>query len=264
MIFTVVESCALTVLSTRLPAPHVALKKLTDTVDVDCRHGMQSSKVYTLRGQGKHFVSFKPTTAEVSRFHPQTELGARLKMKVVNSFGAQSVTLNYRKKTQVTIGPETITLESFGYDHKARKLKVKIATAPTADKAEATVLEYAGTGEPTGTEDDDVAEFVRVKVGGKYVDAKLPIPALARGETVEVKVKGKLMHGLMAIGGETTGTVITARKTTWELDVSAPGLRAKAAKLHGKTVVVTGAVRQKAGVEIAKRTILVVRKLEEG
>ena len=265
MIFTVVESCSVSVLSSKLPAPRVALKKLTDTMEIDCRHGMQSRDVHTLRGEGKHFVSFKPTMAEVARFHPgPPELGARLKMNVITNFGAQAITLDYKKKTQVTIGPETITFESFDYNHKGRKLKVRISAEPTAAKAEATVLEYAGTGKPTGTEDDDVAEFIRVKAGGKYADAKLPIPALAKGETVAVKVKGKLMHGLMAIGGETTGTVITARKTTWELDVSAPGLRAKAAKLNGKTVVVTGLVRQKAGVEISKRTILVVKTMEKG
>ena len=265
MIFTVVDSCTLTVLSTRLPRPRVALKELKETVELECYQSMQCGDVHTLRGEGKHFVSFKPTTAEVARFHPgPPELGARLKMNVVNNFGAQAITLDYKKKTQVTIGPETITFESFGFEHKARKLKVRISTAPKVAKAEATVLEYASTGRPTGTEGDDVAEFIRVKVGGNYADAKLPLQTPAEGQGVEVKIKGKMTHGIMVIGGETTGTVITARKTTWELDVSAPGLRKRAAELNGKTVVVTGAFRQKAGVEIAKRTILVVRTLEEG
>jgi len=262
MIFTVVDSCTFTVLSSRQPAPRVALKELKEVLDLDCSHNMTCLAVHTLRGDGMHFVSLKPTRVEVARFHPSTVLGARLRMNVVNNFGAKAIVLDYMKKTQVTIGPETITLESFGFDYKAKKLKIRISTVPKAAKAAATVLAYGG--KPTGAKTDDSAEFIRVKVDGKYTDAKLPIEALARGEAVEVQVKGKLTHGMMAIGGETTGTVIRARNVTWELDVSGPGLRERAARLSGKTVVVTGAVRQKAGIEIAKRTILVVRTLEEG
>lgn len=263
MIFTVVDACTLTVLSSRQPSPRVALKELKDTVELACSHNMPCLEVHTIRGLGKHFVSFKPTMVEVARFHPGPPvLGARLKMNVINNFGAKAITLDYMKKTQVTIGQETITLESFDFDHKGKKLKIRISTVPKTANPAATVLEYGG--KPTGPKADDPAEFIRVKVDGRYTDAKLPIEALARGERVEVRVKGKLTDGIMAIGGETTGTVIRARNVTWELDVSGPGLREKAAKLNGKTVVVTGAVRQKAGIEIAKRTILVVKTLEEG
>jgi len=262
MIFTVVDACTLTVLSSKQPSPRIALKKLTGTVELNCSHNMPCLQVYTIRGEGKHFVSFKPTMVEVSRFHPSTVLGARLRMNVINNFGAKAITLDYMKKTQVTIGTETITLESFDFDYKAKKLKIRISAVPATAKAAATILEYGS--KPTGPKADGPGEFIRVKVDGKYTDAKLPIAALARGERVEVQVKGKLTDGIMAIGGETTGTVIKARNVTWELDVSGPGLRKKAARLNGKTVVVTGAVRQKAGVEIRKRTILVVRTLEEG
>lgn len=262
MIFTVVDACTLTVLSSKQPSPRIALKELKGTVELDCSHNMPCLEVHTIRGEGKHFVSFKPTMVEVSRFHPSTVLGARLRMNVINNFGAKEITLDYMKKTQVTIGQETITLESFDFNHGAKKIRIRINTVPKTAKAAATVLEYGS--KPTEPKADDPAEFIRVKADGKYADAKLPIEALAKGETVEVQVKGKLTDGIMAIGGETTGTLIRARNVTWELDISGPGLREKAAKLNGKTVVVTGAVRQKAGIEIAKRTILVVRTLEEG
>lgn len=260
MIFTVVDSCSLTVLSSKSSAPHIAIAELDKTLELAVTHGRAPTKVYTVPGKGKHFVSITPTSMEVSRFHPDPELGARVKINVVTNFGAKAITLDYKKKTPVTIGPETITFQSSGYDHNTRTLKVRITTVPKAAKAAATVLEYAGEGKAVG---DDVAEFIRTKVDGKYIDAKLPLAALAKGEAVEVQVKGRLTGGMMAIGGETTGTIIKARGLTWELDVSAPGLRREAARLNGKTVVVTGTVQQKAGVEIATRTILVTRTLAE-
>lgn len=144
MIFTVVDSCTLTVLSSRQPSPRIALKALESTVELDCFHNMPCLKVHTVGGEGMHFVSFKPTQVEVARFHPgPAELGARLKMNVINNFGAKVITLDYKKKTQVTIGPETITLESFEFNHGAKKIRIKISTASKDAKAEATVLEYA-------------------------------------------------------------------------------------------------------------------------
>jgi hypothetical protein len=124
-----------------------------------------------------------------------------------------------------------------------------------------TIIEYASKPKPPKPEAPD--EFIRVKVGGKYTDAKLPIAALSKGQKVEVQVKGKMVGGIMAIGGETTGTVIGARKVIWELDISGPGLKDKAILLNGKIVVVTGVVQQKPGVEIAKRTILKVKTMEQ-
>ena len=93
-------------------------------VELDCFHGMPCLKVHTVGGEGKHFVSFKPTQVEVARFHPgPPELGARLKMNVINNFGAKAITLDYKKKTQVTIGPETISFESFEFNHGAKKIR---------------------------------------------------------------------------------------------------------------------------------------------
>jgi hypothetical protein len=252
MIFTVVESCSLTVRSSKQPGVKLAFKKLDSTLELVCYHSMPCLKTHTIRGEGKHFVGFKPTSVTVSRFHPSPVLGARLRMNVINNFGVKAIVLDYMKKQQVTIGPETITLESFGFEHKARKLKVKITTVPKTAKAAATVLEYGG----------QPSEFIRMKTAGGYQNAKLTDRTLAGGRSVEVQVKGKLIDGIMAVGGETTGTLIKACGVTWELDVSGMGLKREAAKLNGKTVVVTGSVRQKAGVEIAKRTILTVKTLE--
>ena len=262
MIFTVVEACSLTVHSSKQPAPRIALKKLDSTVELDCFSNMPCQKVHTIAGDGKHFVSFKPTGVTISRFHPSKVLAARLRMNVINNFGAKAIVLKYQKLQEVTIGNETITIESFGFDYKGKKLKVRIRTVPKTAKAAVTILEYGA--KPKAPKPEAPDEFIRVKVGGQYTDAKLPIAALSKGQKVEVQVKGKMVDGMMAIGGETTGTIIRARNVIWELDVSGPGLRDKTALLNGKIVVVTGVVQQKAGVEIAKRTILKVRTLEEG
>lgn len=79
---------------------------------------------------------------------------------------------------------------------------------------------------------------------------------------VRVEVKGKLRTGIVAIGGETTGTIITAGNITWELDLGRNArLRAAAKKLNGKTVVVKGTLTRKRGVEIRERWIVTVKSL---
>ena len=160
MIFTVVDACTLTVLSSKQPSPRIALKKLDATVELACSHNMPCLKVHTIRGEGKHFVSFKPTMVEVSRFHPSTVLGARLRMNVINNFGAKAITLDYMKKTQVTIGAETITLESSDFDYKGKKLKIRITTVPKTTKAAATVFEYGGQSKARKSDDPAAATAV--------------------------------------------------------------------------------------------------------
>jgi len=143
MILTIVDSCNLTILSSKQESPDVRLKELKETVELDCFHGMPSTYVKTIRGDGIQFVSLKPTQTEVARFVPgPPELGARIKMNVINNFGAKTIQLDYKKSTQVTIGEETITLESFDFDHQAKKIKVRICTTSKTAKAPATVVEY--------------------------------------------------------------------------------------------------------------------------
>ena len=87
-------------------------------------------------------------------------------------------------------------------------------------------------------------------------------PARAE-ESVTVTVVGALRTGLVAIGGETTGTTVTAKGITWELDFGKDAeLRASAEKLDGKLVTVTGALERRAGIEIKDRWIVVVTSLK--
>ncbi len=80
---------------------------------------------------------------------------------------------------------------------------------------------------------------------------------------IQVEVKGLLKTGILAIGGETTGTTITARGTTWELDFgNRADLRKHADELSDQNVIVTGRLNMKRGIEIRKRWIVDVASLQ--
>lgn len=76
-------------------------------------------------------------------------------------------------------------------------------------------------------------------------------------------VVGTLRTGIFAIGGETTGTTITAKGVTWELDLGKSGeLRALANALDKKKVTVKGILERRKGVEIRERWIVTVASLD--
>ena len=78
-------------------------------------------------------------------------------------------------------------------------------------------------------------------------------------ESISVTVVGKLRTGIVAIGGETTGTTITAKGIKWELDFGKNAeLRAAAEKLNGKQVTVNGTLERRSGIEVKERWIVAV------
>jgi hypothetical protein len=82
-------------------------------------------------------------------------------------------------------------------------------------------------------------------------------------ESITVTVVGTLRTGIVAIGGETMGTAITAKGIKWELDLGKnTELRATAEKLSGKQVTVTGTLERHAGVEVKERWIVTVTNLK--
>lgn len=87
----------------------------------------------------------------------------------------------------------------------------------------------------------------------------------SEGESITVTVVGTLRTGIVAIGGETTGTTITAKGISWELDLGKNAeVRASAEKLDGKPVTVTGTLERRAGTEIRERWIVTVTSLTGG
>jgi hypothetical protein len=82
-------------------------------------------------------------------------------------------------------------------------------------------------------------------------------------ESISVAVVGTLRTGIVAIGGETTGTTITSKGIKWELDLGKNGeLRAAAEKFDGKLVTVSGTLERRSGVEIKDRWIVTVASLK--
>ena len=83
------------------------------------------------------------------------------------------------------------------------------------------------------------------------------------GDFVKVFIRGKLQTGIVAIGGETTGTIITSGNVTWELNLGDDkSLRQQAEELNEKPVIVTGMLTRKEGVEIRERWIVDVAELK--
>ncbi|PQO43073.1 hypothetical protein [Blastopirellula marina] len=104
------------------------------------------------------------------------------------------------------------------------------------------------------------------KVNGNPIDA----PPMAGGkkdivkeipDSIHVRMIGELHSGIVAIGGETTGTTITAQGLTWELDFGDNAeFRKLAETLDGQQVRVAGSLKRRAGVEIKDRWILTVER----
>lgn len=90
-----------------------------------------------------------------------------------------------------------------------------------------------------------------------------PIAIIRPGPTEgqRIMVTGILRTGIVAIGGETTGTILeTSNGRVYELQLGRYNPR-EAARLNGKQVTVTGMLMIKPGVEIPARTIIQVQSL---
>ena len=86
----------------------------------------------------------------------------------------------------------------------------------------------------------------------------------ANKQVIYVEASGKLEHGVLAIGGETTGTVVTSGRITLEVDLSRQQeLIARAEELSGKFAMVTGKLELRKGVEIPRRLVVVAQKINE-
>ena len=101
--------------------------------------------------------------------------------------------------------------------------------------------------------------LVLLLLANAAIAADDPAPA----DYIKVEARGTLDHGIVAIGGETTGTVIHVGKVTWELDLGGnPQLLKLAEELNKKTVIVSGKYFQKQGVEVPVRHIVKVEMLK--
>lgn len=107
--------------------------------------------------------------------------------------------------------------------------------------------------------------LISVAIFGLFATQSARSEERTQDEYIKVEVRGKLDNEIMAIGGETTGVIITANGVTWELDFSnAFDLQKKSKPMNGKMVVVKGNLSVKRGVEIPKRWIVKVDSIEAG
>ena len=81
--------------------------------------------------------------------------------------------------------------------------------------------------------------------------------------SVTVECCGRLRHGIVAIGGETTGTTITFNRTVWELRLPDDAAREFAKEHHKEPVTVTGRLRKISGTEVKDRWIIDVKTLSK-
>jgi hypothetical protein len=93
------------------------------------------------------------------------------------------------------------------------------------------------------------------------------VPAVAADKdaepSIKVEIRGTLATGIVAIGGETTGTTITVKNVTWELDLGGDkDLIAMADKLNKKMALVTGTYEKKKGLEVPERHIVKVTSIK--
>ena len=86
-------------------------------------------------------------------------------------------------------------------------------------------------------------------------DESSPMPS------VSVEFCGRLRHGVVAMGGESTGTTISVGRMIWEVQLLSDSDRKFAETYHKETVVVTGTLRKVAGVETKDRWVIDARKM---
>ncbi len=105
-----------------------------------------------------------------------------------------------------------------------------------------------------------IALFCIAAIVGQAAWGDAPRPG---EDSITVKVLGTLHTGIIAIGGETTGTTITSKGITWELDFGKNSeLRGAAKYLDGQKAVVEGSLERRGGIEVKQRWIVNVTRLE--
>jgi len=80
-------------------------------------------------------------------------------------------------------------------------------------------------------------------------------------QSVSAECCGRLRHGIVTIGGETTGTTITFNRIVWELQLHDDAARDFAKKHHSEHIVVTGQLRKVVGTETMPRWIIDVNSM---
>ena len=83
----------------------------------------------------------------------------------------------------------------------------------------------------------------------------------ATESTIQVVCHGKLRCGMVAVGGETTGTQLSLNAMTWELQIADAQLKAFAESHHQKMVTAKGTLQRMNSPERSGRWVVTVNSL---
>ena len=90
-----------------------------------------------------------------------------------------------------------------------------------------------------------------------------PQPSKPGEASLRVECHGKLRHGVVAIGGETTGTTLSFDGTTWELKLPDEASRTFVKEHHKQPITASGVLRRVVGTAVPVRWILEVERLSK-
>ena len=98
---------------------------------------------------------------------------------------------------------------------------------------------------------------------GASTFAAEPQAAKQSEPSIRIECHGKLRHGVVAVGGETTGSTITFDGTTWELKLPDEASRTFAKDHHKQPITAVGTLRRVVGTAVPARWIVDVERLSE-
>ena len=105
---------------------------------------------------------------------------------------------------------------------------------------------------------------MRISVAAWAVGAILVAASLVQAaDPVKFDQTGTVSTGMMAIGGETTGTILKTEAGSYELTPANAAIGKQIAALKDKKAHVTGTLTVKEGVEVGQRKIVTVESIEE-
>ena len=99
---------------------------------------------------------------------------------------------------------------------------------------------------------------------GFIVPLVLPAAGGEGEHYAKVEIKGIIQTNMVAIGGETTGTVITVGGSSWDIDLGKNKvLQELAERLNGKAVLIKGTLMRIKGIARGERDVVIVESLSE-
>lgn len=105
-----------------------------------------------------------------------------------------------------------------------------------------------------------LALLVQMAASAFAADTVTPNPAAA---AIKVECRGILRDGVVAIGGETTGTTLSFGRMTWDLSLTDDSKKAFAKEHNKKLVAVTGTLKKVTGPQIPVRWVIDVDRFAE-